>query len=48
MAKSLIDSYDFGFMVINGKRYKSEVIVFPEKVISGCGEKKAAKFTWKI
>jgi len=31
----MIDSYDFGVMVINGKRYTSDVIVFPERVMSG-------------
>ncbi len=31
----MIDSYDFGVMVINGKRYASDVIVFPEKIIDG-------------
>ena len=32
---SMIDSYGFGVMVINGRRYTSDVIVFPEKVIDG-------------
>jgi hypothetical protein len=31
----LIDSYEFGAMVINGRRYTSDVIVFPERVIDG-------------
>ncbi|MBS7636212.1 Mth938-like domain-containing protein [Candidatus Bathyarchaeota archaeon] len=31
----MIESYDFGVMIIDGKRYTSDVIVFPEKVISG-------------
>jgi len=31
----LIDSYEFGTIVINGKRYTSDVIVFPERVIDG-------------
>lgn len=35
MAKGLIDSYDFGVIVVRGKRYKSDVIVFPEKVVDG-------------
>ncbi|MEM3601315.1 MAG: Mth938-like domain-containing protein [Candidatus Bathyarchaeia archaeon] len=34
MAK-LIESYDFGLIVINGKQYRSDVIVFPERVIEG-------------
>jgi len=29
----LIESYEFGAMVINGKRYTSDVIVLPERVI---------------
>ncbi len=28
----MIDSYDFGQIVINGRRYTSDVIVFPDKV----------------
>lgn len=31
----MINSYDFGVMVINGKRYTSDVIVFPERVVDG-------------
>jgi len=31
----LIDSYEFGTMVINGKRYVSDVIVFPDRVLDG-------------
>ncbi|MGB9676588.1 MAG: Mth938-like domain-containing protein [Candidatus Bathyarchaeales archaeon] len=31
----MIDSYDFGVIVINGKSYTSDVIVFPEKVLDG-------------
>ncbi|RLI41160.1 hypothetical protein DRO69_11945, partial [Candidatus Bathyarchaeota archaeon] len=31
----MIDSYDFGVIVIKGKRYTSDVIVLPEKVIDG-------------
>jgi hypothetical protein len=31
----MIDSYEFGVIVINGKRYASDVIVLPEKVIYG-------------
>jgi hypothetical protein len=29
----LIESYDFGVAVINGRRYTSDVIAFPERVI---------------
>ena len=28
----MIDSYDFGRIVIDGKRYNSDLIVFPDKV----------------
>jgi hypothetical protein len=28
-----IDSYQFGKVVINGKKYSSDVIIFPDKVI---------------
>jgi len=35
MVSHLIESYDFGLIVINGKRYTSDVIVFPERVIDG-------------
>jgi len=31
----MIDSYDFGRIVINGKRYNSDLIVFPDKVGDG-------------
>lgn len=31
----MIDSYDFGRIVIDGKRYNSDLIVFPEKVRDG-------------
>jgi hypothetical protein len=31
----LIGPYEFGAIVINGKRYKSDVIVLPGRVIDG-------------
>jgi len=31
----MIDSYDFGRIVINGKRYNSDLIVFSDKVRDG-------------
>ena len=31
----MIESYDFGSIVIKAKRYTSDVIVFPERVIKG-------------
>ena len=27
-----IDSYQFGFIVVNGKKYASDVIIFPDRV----------------
>lgn len=35
MVSLVIEFYDFGVMVIKGKRYTSDLIVFPEKVLSG-------------
>ena len=31
----MIDSYDFGRIIIAGKRYSSDLIVFPDKVRDG-------------
>jgi hypothetical protein len=31
----MIESYDFGVMVINGKRYTSDLIVYQERVFDG-------------
>lgn len=31
----MIDSYDFGHIVIDGKRYTTDVIIFPERVMDG-------------
>jgi len=31
----MIDSYDFGRIIINGKRYNSDLIVFSDKVRDG-------------
>ena len=31
----MIEAYDFGVMVVDGKRYTSDLIVFPGKVLSG-------------
>jgi len=31
----MIDSYDFGRIVIDGKKYTSDVIIFPNRVMSG-------------
>ena len=32
MAVNMIDSYQFGLIVVNGKRYTSDVIIFPDRV----------------
>jgi len=29
---NLVDSYQFGLIVVNGKKYTSDVIIFPERV----------------
>ena len=31
----MIDSYEFGVIVIKGKRYTSDVIIFPDRVLDG-------------
>lgn len=31
----MINSYEFGQIVIDGKRYTSDLIVFPERVVDG-------------
>jgi hypothetical protein len=31
----IIDSYDFGRITINGKRYSTDILVFPDKVKAG-------------
>jgi hypothetical protein len=31
----LIDSYEFGVLVINGKKYTRDVMVFPDQVVKG-------------
>jgi len=33
LAESIIDSYRFGLIVINGIRYTSDVIIFPDRVV---------------
>ncbi len=35
MVSRLIESYEFGAITINGKKYTSDVIVFPERVVDG-------------
>ncbi|MGB2662200.1 MAG: Mth938-like domain-containing protein, partial [Candidatus Omnitrophota bacterium] len=34
MKKMRIDSYTFGSITVNGKRYTSDLIVFPDKIQS--------------
>jgi len=29
---NIIDSYQFGLLVVNGKRYSSDIIIFPDRV----------------
>ena len=29
---NLVDSYQFGLIVVNGKKYTSDIIIFPERV----------------
>lgn len=31
----MIDSYEFGMILINGKRYTSDVIIFPDRILDG-------------
>ena len=31
----MIDSYDFGKIVIDGKQYTSDLIIFPSRIMSG-------------
>lgn len=39
----MIDSYDFGVIIVNGKKYNCDVIVFPEKVIERWWRKEGHK-----
>ena len=32
MTINILDSYQFGLIVVNGKRYTSDVIIFPDRV----------------
>jgi len=34
VAVNIIDSYRFGLVIINGKKYTSDVIIFPDRVRS--------------
>ncbi len=39
MAVNIIDSYQFGQIVISGKKYTSDVIIFPDRVRDNWGRK---------
>ena len=39
----LIESYEFGAIAINGRRYTSDIIVLPERVIEGWWRKEGHK-----
>ena len=39
----MIESYDFGVMVINGKKYTSDLIIYQEKVFDGWWRKEGHK-----
>ncbi len=36
----MIESYDFGEIIVDGKRYFSDLLIFPKKVLSGWWRKK--------
>lgn len=35
MAVNIINSYQFGLIVVNGKNYTSDIIIFPDRVKDG-------------
>ena len=37
---NIIDSYQFGLIVVNGKKYSSDVIIFPDSVIDNWWRKR--------
>ena len=39
MYVNIIDSYQFGQVVVSGKRYTSDVIIFPDRVRDNCWRK---------
>ena len=39
MAVNIIDSYQFGLVVVSGKKYTSDVIIFPDRVRDNWGRK---------
>ncbi len=36
---NLVDCYQFGLIVVSGKKYTSDVIIFPERVSGGWSRK---------
>ena len=38
-----IEEYDFGYMVVNGKRYSSDLIILPNKIIVNWWRKEGHK-----
>ncbi|RJS78965.1 hypothetical protein CW708_03130 [Candidatus Bathyarchaeota archaeon] len=43
----MIESYDFGVMVVNGKRYNHDLIIFPERIMDNWWRKEGHKLTVK-
>lgn len=39
----MIDSYKFGNIIVDGKRYNSDIIIFPDKIIDNWIRKKGHK-----
>jgi hypothetical protein len=44
----MIDAYHFGWMVVDGKAYTSDVIIFPDRVKANCGVRKDTHSTLRI
>ena len=44
----MIDSFKFGQIVVDGKTYTSDVIVFPDRVDDTCGERRGITCVSKI
>ena len=47
MAVNIIDSYQFGQIVINGKMYTSDVIIFPDRVTDNWWKKRGHQLCLK-
>lgn len=39
----MIEHYDFGLIIVNGKKFTSDLIVFPERVVDGWWRKEGHK-----